>query len=118
MKYIDKTVIAPSTEKEFSQMIAEGLKSFGVEVDDDYRGQSLADLLYDAGVNELEFCHKVFSVPFIAKLGRVVIMGDGDCENCGGETEDISDVVQDPSGEMISLRDTFHCTNCGETGQY
>lgn len=53
------------------------------------------------------------SMEDIRNLMGVVIMGDGDCENCGGELEVVCTHYSRINGNLIA-RTTYRCSVCGE----
>lgn len=47
----------------------------------------------------------------------IILMGDGDCPNCGGEMEleDATEVQTDPYSPPYYINEVYKCPHCGET---
>ena len=128
-KIINK-VVGGSAESLSERIIKVFIEHWGLTDKKDYYGYSVADYIYDNNFspNDVLFsCFPEFQKePHIIlangyEFGRLILIGDGDCSECGndmddsdGEYEEISngnDVP--PSFEPIELEKT--CSLCGHS---
>ena len=116
---------AGKSEDEVSDIIVDQLinekgmldepENYGLSIDEcDFMISEIAGMLHKIGIGYVKSKH-------VDAFGMLVIMGDGDCPYCGGDSEILEEEVRCVGGdgyeiqpEYESLCETHKCNVCGK----